>query len=324
MGVHYHENDIIQPDCGTRCVCRNGFFECEQQLCITDGATCQAYGDPHYKTFDSRYFDFQGTCEYILTQSCNAMEFAVIVANSAHNDHVSCTESVRVVVPGEYVDVILERGGTVTINGVLQPNNGDEIILQSGQVEVVRAGGHPHVILRTSGVRVSWDGLYHVSVTVSTRWRGNLCGLCGDYNGDPGNDFKMQNNILTDDVNEFGNSWQLISNISRICIPPDTIPCPAELSTEAQSRCEVLRGDAFSACNSIVDPVPFIANCEFDFCNCNEENREDCYCDSLAAYAAACAANGVVLNWRDNTCCELNSYIHTYRKDLYIYKQLYR
>lgn len=306
MGVQYSEDDIIQPDCNTRCICRNGFFECEPQLCITDGATCQAYGDPHYRTFDSRYFEFQGNCEYILAQSCNAMEFAVIVTNSAHNERVSCTDSVRVVVPNEHVDIILERGGTVTINDVPQPNSGDEIILQSGQVEVVRVGGHPHVILRTSGVRVSWDGQYHVGVTVSTRWRGNLCGLCGNYNGDPNDDFQMPNNSLADNANEFGSSWQLVSNISRVCIPPDTTSCPVELSTVAQSRCALLRGDTFSACNSVVDPQPFIASCEFDYCNCNDDNREECYCDSLAAYAGACAANGVVIqNWRSNTCCKL-------------------
>jgi len=310
MGVQYRENDIIQRDCDTRCICRNGFFECEPQMCITDGATCQAYGDPHYRTFDTRYFDFQGNCEYILTQSCNTTEFAVIVANSAHNEHVSCTESVRVVVPGEHVDIILGRGGTVTINGELRPNNGDDIILRSGQVEVVRAGGHPHVILESSGIRVSWDGLYHVDVTVSTRWRGNLCGLCGDYNGDPNNDFQMPNYLLADSANEFGSSWQLISNISRICIPPDSNPCPVELSAEAQSRCAILRGDVFSACSSIIDPLPFIANCEFDYCNCNDDNREECYCNSVAAYAGACAASGVVIqNWRTNTCCKLHSYL---------------
>ena len=307
MGVQYNENDIIQPDCGTRCICRNGFFECEPQFCITDGATCQAYGDPHYRTFDSRYFDFQGTCEYILTQSCNGMEFAVIVTNSAHDGCVSCAESVRVVVPNEYVDITLGRGRSVTINDMPRPNNGDEIILQSGQVEVVRAGDLPHVILRTSGVRVSWDGLYHVDVSVSTRWRGNLCGLCGDYNGDPNNDFQMPNNLLADNANEFGSSWQLLSNISRVCIPPDTPPCPTELSAEAQSRCAILRGgDAFGACSNVVDPQPFIANCEFDYCNCNDDNQDECYCNSLAAYARACAANGVVVqNWRSDICCKL-------------------
>ena len=306
MGTQYDENDIIQPDCDTRCICRNGHFECEPQFCIFDGATCQLYGDHHYHTFDSKYYDFQGNCEYILTQSCNATEFAVTVTNSAHNECVSCLESVRVVVPSENVHIILERGGIVTVNDVIQPSSSDGTILQSGQVEIVKAGGHPHVILRTSAVRVSWDGLCRVEITVSTRWRGNLCGLCGDYNGNSDNDFQMPNNMLTGSPNEFGNSWQLTSNTSRVCIQPNPNLCPINLTTEAQSRCAILRGDAFSVCNHMVDPLPYIENCELDYCNCNDDNREESYCNSLAAYAGVCATNGVIIqNWCNNNCCEL-------------------
>ena len=65
----------------------------------------------------------------------------------------------------------------------------------------------------------------------------------------------------------------------------------------------VLREGVFSVCSKVVDPTLYIENCEFDYCCCTETDREDCYCDNLATYAAACADAGVVLStWRNFFC----------------------
>jgi len=327
MGLRYREGDQMQPNCTTRCICQNGKFVCHSQSCIADGATCYAWGDPHYRTFDLKKFDFQGDCEYVLTQSCNSSEFSVIVTNSAHNQYVSCTDSVRVVVPNSSLNILLGRGngGTVTINDRLQPNNGDEMILQSDQVEVTRVGGQLHVILSTSGVRISWDGFYYVAVTVSTSWRGRLCGLCGNYNGNPNDDFITSNNILTTSADIFGHSWVVNNNLRESCgglITPN--PCPSNVMTEAQTRCGVLREIYFSTCNDAVDPTDFIESCVYDYCHCNEIDREGCYCNSLAAYARVCSGNGVVLQeWREYYCSKQLNYANNIHGSGSSYKCIY-
>jgi len=217
---------------------------------------------------------------------------------------VSCTDAVRVVVPGENLDILLGRGGggTVTINGRLHTNSGDEVILTSGGVEIVRVGGRPNVILTELGVRVSWDGLYRVEVTVSTNWRGRLCGLCGNYNGDPDDDFLAPNGYLETSPNVFGLSWLWNNGTHNTCgglVAPDS--CPDHLMEEATLRCGAMTGDLFRACNDMLNASTFVVSCVFDYCYGSEALREGFLYNSIATYASACAKVGVVIpGWRES------------------------
>ena len=133
MGTRYNEGDQIQPSCDSQCTCRDGEFICQPQTCIADGATCYAWGDPHYGTFDLKTYDFQGDCEYIFT---NSSEFSIYVSNRAHNSYVSCTDTVTVILHNRSLEIVLSRSGMVTINGRIQPNTGDGKVLQDGEVEL--------------------------------------------------------------------------------------------------------------------------------------------------------------------------------------------
>uniref|UniRef100_A0A8D1MTA9 Kielin cysteine rich BMP regulator n=1 Tax=Sus scrofa TaxID=9823 RepID=A0A8D1MTA9_PIG len=43
--------------------------------CLPRPASCMAFGDPHYRTFDGRLLHFQGSCSYVLAKDCRGGNF---------------------------------------------------------------------------------------------------------------------------------------------------------------------------------------------------------------------------------------------------------
>ena len=288
--------------------------------CSYDGPTCRASGDPHYRTFDRYWHHFQGICEYVLTKQCSGDDYVISASNAPcgrRRRQVSCVESVRVNVTSENLEILLQRGGrgTVTINGMLQPNTGNGIIYESNTVDVIRCGGSPYVFLKTYGLRITFNGRTRARITTSTQNFGELCGLCGTYDNDRNDDLQKPDGTLASSVNEFGNCWLIPDPTNPDCDgtegitkrnAPDIEGCSNDTAVvlEGEMRCAVMRLDPFTPCNSIVDPSEYIADCEFDYCCTNETEREDYYCDILSSYASACADAGVPRStWRSPSLC---------------------
>lgn len=78
----------------------------------------------------------------------------------------------------------------------------------------------------------------------------------------------------------------------------------------AEEACSVILSDVFSACHFLLNPAPFQRICRYDVCAC--EDSEECLCNALSAYAAACAARGVLLSWRSHSLCGNPAWQHIY------------
>ena len=317
-GRFYRIGEQLQTNCSTRCSCRpGGIFKCKRLPCSYDGPTCQAVGDPHYETFDGFWHHFQGTCEYVLTRPCDSEDFIISAGNIGHRgSHVACVGLVRIRIPSEELDIVLERGslGTITVNNILQPYAGDGVVYETDTVAVVRTGGYPNVFLLIHGVRVFWNGVYRVEVTVSSTLKGHLCGLCGTYNGDKGDDLQTPDGVVVTSVDVFGDSWLVPDPTTSRCsgqvvgkrnaLGVSNCSTDPNITAQGQQRCNILEQLPFINCSDMVNATQFINNCEFDYCCCSEAEREDCYCDALSSYASACADAGVSLStWRSPTLC---------------------
>ncbi|XP_045148926.1 IgGFc-binding protein [Echinops telfairi] len=270
--------------------------------------TCQATGDPHYLSFDGRRIDFMGTCTYLLAGSCgqNAMlpAFRVLVENEHRGSQtVSYTRALRLEARGVVVALRREHPGQVLVDGVLQ-----HLPFQAadGQIQVFRQG-NDGVVRTDFGLTVTYDWNARVTAQVPGSYAGALCGLCGNFDGNPKNDLALKGGGQAASALDFGNSWQ--EETRPGCGATEPGDCPkldSMVAEQLQSKkeCGLLADPEgpFRECHSLVDPQGAVQDCVYD--QCLMPGQQGALCDALAAYAAACqAAGGTVHPWRSEEFC---------------------
>ncbi|KAM9837942.1 alpha-tectorin-like [Aulostomus maculatus] len=296
----------IQKSCGPQESCR--VVEDEFGCHPNPHGSCSASGDPHYLTFDGKAYDFQGTCRYILAAPCNTtdglQQFSVEAKNEAwHGSAVSITAEVFVNVWGYQVHMSRERNGVVQVNGV---NKNTPIVLGGGLVSIYASGSHTFVSA-DFGLVVKYDGWSTVSISVPSNYSGQMCGLCGNFNGNPSDEYQTPSGMTVTSPSDFGTAWKVAGNYT--CSDGCGSSCPQCIDElPAQAQCEVIQGadGPLSFCHEQVDPSPYFNDCVFDVCVA-ENGGQDLLCRAVEAYVSACqSANVRIYPWRQNTTCRLD------------------
>ncbi|XP_030069375.1 IgGFc-binding protein isoform X2 [Microcaecilia unicolor] len=330
-GLYYKANEIFYPSnqCSQECTCQDGgVVACKAISCgpneeckVVDGvqkcypvgsATCSAIGDPHYESFDGRKFDFQGECTYTLVKPCpgatNGPAFTVNVENEKWgNGKVTVTKLVTLEVYGQKLTVRREENGFIEVNGI---KNNLPVHLVNGKLRADMQGIHV-IITSRDGLIVSWDYIFSVTVTVPSKYRNQLCGLCGNYNGDESDDFRLPDGIQTNDPAHFGSAWAL-------AVANDTCehgcggagdPCPECYEQKrnvfkSDIYCGLLMAvnGPFSDCYQTVDPALYFDYCIYDVCMTDGEKSVQC--EIIQRYVARCQAAGITIQpWRSPSFC---------------------
>ncbi|XP_067276133.1 kielin/chordin-like protein [Pseudorasbora parva] len=322
-GQLYSHNDHWEVDKCTSCICVFGEVHCQTQRCptltcvsdetlavipgmccphcIPHPATCIVFGDPHYRTFDGKMVNFQGTCTYVLAYDFVGGDFSVHVSNDDRGRRgVSWTKEVTVFIGDVVVQLLQDWIVKVNYQPVSLP------FLKEPYVYLERKTNT--ILLNTNvGLKVLWNGRSHVEVSVPGTYKKHMGGLCGNFNNFPQDDMKLRNGQIAKSEAAFGNNWKVGSGNSSVqCSDVKNIdPCKKagySARKAANARCTVLKSAMFERCHKVVPPEMFFASCVYDLCACGS-NMDDCLCEVLEAYASECREAGVILQWRSPTLC---------------------
>nr|XP_061825632.1 mucin-2 [Nerophis lumbriciformis] len=291
-GQSYQAGQTVKVDCNT-CTCKSRQWQCTEQQC--DG-TCTIYGEGHYITYDEKKFSFNGDCGYVFTQDyCGDSKdgtFRVLTESipCGTSDNI-CSTAIKLFLGKN--EIILKEENVK----VIKQNKGLDIPYK------VHTIGMYVVIEAKNGLVLIWNKKTTVMIKLSSTFKGKVCGLCGNYDGSVKNDFTTRNKEVVVDAFKFGNSWK----VSPGCPNTNALKNPCVLYSNRQAwalkHCSIIKSEIFDACHSMVDPQNYYDACVKDTCACNTGGDCECFCSTVAAYAAACNKAGACIKWRTPTIC---------------------
>lgn len=272
--------------------------------CVEKDSVCTVFGDPHYKTFDGKFYNFQGSCKYQLTADCANHSFSIRVTNDAGlSGYSSRTKTVSFKMGN--IKVNLGRKMRVKINGqrVDLPYDGPVGKISKDKFNNI-------LVTSVIGIKLFWNGAGYLEVMAPISYKNKLCGLCGNFNSIVRDDLTARNGNTYIESNKgnywkFGDSWRVggrkACSRTQENLHKDK-PCDKTRKKLAKSACKLLtKSQAFTACRDKINLSNYYESCVMDMCKCQ---TNDCYCESFNAYARECTRLGAVTeNWRTETRC---------------------
>jgi len=183
------------------------------------GPSCQVFGDPHIITFDNAVYEFEGHCEYVLAMECDTRKWSVYGSFETCSTHGrgACLSSVTLYYNKE-VSLELLRGKIVNNGGKrfevaktgvskITTSSGEDLyIFEKDDWVVIKFNVAPD---GSSHYELRWDGLMSAQVLLGAD-APPTCGLCGNANKDPTDDFQMRwTGDVVKSAAKFGDSWRI-------------------------------------------------------------------------------------------------------------------
>ncbi|XP_025830346.1 BMP-binding endothelial regulator protein-like [Agrilus planipennis] len=268
--------------------------------CVENEGVCMAFGNSHYKTFDGKIYNFGGLGKYQFVSDCRSHIFSVRITN-VHNKRSVNTR--RITIKSNSIRINLAQNFKCKVNGDLVKFP----FKIEGSVKIEKRLDVLEVTL-SSKVVIVWNGKSFLEVTVPPEFKNKLCGLCGNFNSNVKDDFKLRRGVVVRDTDaiSFASSWCVGP---KSCIKQSAQLTPlrqCKIRNADRNHCKhLLSTKVFNGCDSKLNSNKYYNACKSDMCDCPNGK---CYCESLMAYSRECGRLGVdVDNWKkDSFCININ------------------
>ena len=166
---------------------------------FSDQGVCTVTGGTHFRTFDDKMYAFLGSCKYQLASDCDSGTFNIRLKNTVTENNAAIK---RISVKLGNVRVDLQQNKNTKVN--------DEVIDLPYQLKnklEINVVNENVVISSKMGIKVLWNYVGFLEVTVPKNYRKKLCGLCGNFNSITNDDLTTREGISTEDPAIFAQSW---------------------------------------------------------------------------------------------------------------------
>ncbi|XP_064198109.1 mucin-2-like [Anguilla rostrata] len=293
-GVAYKSGETVTSDCQA-CTCKGGLWACVEEAC---SGNCEVFGNGHYKTFDSKWYNFDGNCEYTLVEDdCGSGHRTF----SIRAESVPCCEE-RLTCSRR---ITLELQGKDTLNlhdlEVGQIGNDTQLLYS-----VHTVGLYFEIWIPSLDITLIWDKHTRLIITLGKRWKNKVCGLCGNFNNNEQDDLQIRGSKEKTDALTSGNSWKMpVPQCSDATEVQFNCVHFSYCANWAERRCKIISSDIFTACHQKVDYIPYYKACVEESCSCSADQASHGFCTAVAAFAEACCEAGVTVNWRTPERCPI-------------------
>lgn len=236
-------------------------------------------GSQYYKTFDGKFFRFEGNCQYLLASDFDDGNFSVVVdyENKGHPVQKS------IIVTDSKDTVAIKPDNTVFINGK-QVEVAAATPVEAGSFKVVRKGEFV-IVKGEKGISVGCAASQDVcAVKVDGFYHGKVLGLLGKFNQEQFDDMSTPEGQIVETPNELAESWKVESQCKEEHLSEVVV-----VSNEARTKCAKTFGSSSSLRPGygVVDTKDYQQICE-SLSGRRGYNPDRAVCTASLAYVKAC------------------------------------